>query len=234
MNCIIICHKENLTLLEGYVNKLSSLVLKGKFTDLESAKTYLPKQQDIDLLLLDLDLMGTDIVDSVKQLINHPNVIMISSSEEDALRAFDFEVVDFLLKPVSIPRFCRAVDKAFKYYSKKPVAGTGNNEIFIKRGSLLVKLKIKDIEYIEALENYVTLYAKDERFTIHFTMKGIATQLPSEIFTRIHRSFIVNKNLIHAIRESTLDLLSGNTLKNLPVGKSFRDSLLNEIRLISR
>jgi DNA-binding LytR/AlgR family response regulator len=234
MNCILICQKESLTLLDGFVKKLSSLNLKGAFTDLESATNQLSGQQDIDLYLVDLDLLGTNILDFLRKFSNHPNVIMISSSEKDALQAFDLDVVDYLLKPVSFPRFCKAIDKVSKFYSTRSIASSGDNEIFIKRGSLLVKLKIKDIIYIEALENYVMLYARSERFTIHFTMKGIENQLPSEIFIRIHRSFIVNKNLIHAIKEDTLDMEVGNTLKNLPIGKSFRDILLNEIKLISR
>jgi DNA-binding LytR/AlgR family response regulator len=159
---------------------------------------------------------------------------MVSSSDQNALKAFDFNVIDYMLKPVTYSRFCKAVDKAIKYYSHKEVSNRGDNEIFIKKGSSLVKLKLKDIIYIEALENYATINTNDQRFTIHFTMKGIKNQLPSEIFIRIHRSFIVNKSMIHAIKEDTMDLHFGNSFKNLPVGKSFRDALLNDINLIAR
>jgi DNA-binding LytR/AlgR family response regulator len=98
----------------------------------------------------------------------------------------------------------------------------------------LAKLKIKDIIYVEALENYVTLNTNDERYTIHFTMKGIQNQLPPGVFIRIHRSFIVNKSMIQAINENNIDLIVGDTFKNLPLGKSFRDSLLNNINLMAR
>jgi DNA-binding LytR/AlgR family response regulator len=98
----------------------------------------------------------------------------------------------------------------------------------------LVKLKLKDILYIEALENYVTLITDKERFTIHFTMKAIENQLPSGVFIRTHRSYIVNRSLILAIKENSLDLNVGGSVKNIPVGKSFRDSLLNEINVIAR
>ncbi len=108
------------------------------------------------------------------------------------------------------------------------------NEIFIKKGSALIKLKISDIVYIEALENYVLLNTKDEKFTIHFTMKAIENQLPSGTFIRVHRSFIVNINLIKAINENSLDLRIGNELKDIPIGHSFRDPLLNRINIMSR
>jgi DNA-binding LytR/AlgR family response regulator len=159
---------------------------------------------------------------------------MVSSGDQYALKAFEFNIVDYLLKPVTYSRFCKAVDKAIRYYSRKEVSNSSDNEIFIKKGSALAKLKIKDIIYIEALENYVTLNTNDERFTIHFTMKGIENQLPSGVFIRIHRSFIVNKSMIQAIKENTIDLIVGDTFKNLPLGKSFRDSLLNNINLMAR
>jgi DNA-binding LytR/AlgR family response regulator len=234
MNCILVADKASSILLEEFVGKSSSLNLVGTFSDPVSARNQLLKRQDIDLLFIDLDTLETDSFDFINNLGNHPNIIMVSSSDQNALKAFDFNVIDYMLKPVTYSRFCKAVDKAVKYYSHKEVSNRGDNEIFIKKGSSLVKLKLKDIIYIEALENYATINTNDQRFTIHFTMKGIENQLPSEVFIRIHRSFIVNKTLIHTIKEDSMDLHMGNSFKNVPVGKSFRDSLLNDINLIAR
>jgi DNA-binding LytR/AlgR family response regulator len=97
-----------------------------------------------------------------------------------------------------------------------------------------VKLKLRDIIYIEALENYVTLNTNDDKFTIHFTMKAIENQLPSGVFIRVHRSYIINKSMIQTIQENSLDLNVGGSLKNIPVGKSFRDTLLNDINVMAR
>jgi DNA-binding LytR/AlgR family response regulator len=97
-----------------------------------------------------------------------------------------------------------------------------------------VKLKLREIVFVEALENYVTLNTNTDKFTIHFTMKAIESQLPSGVFIRVHRSFIINKSMIQAIKESSLDIMVGHTLKNIPVGKSFRDSLLNDINVMAR
>jgi DNA-binding LytR/AlgR family response regulator len=74
----------------------------------------------------------------------------------------------------------------------------------------------------------------DDRFTIHFTMKAIENQLPSGIFIRVHRSYIINKSMIQAIKENSLDLIVGDTIKNIPVGKSFRDTLLDDINVMAR
>jgi DNA-binding LytR/AlgR family response regulator len=159
---------------------------------------------------------------------------MVSSDDKYALKAFDFNVVDYILKPVTYSRFYRSIDKALRYYSHKEITNIGEKEIFIKRGTALLKLKLKYIAYIEALENYVTLFTDNEKYTIHFTMKGIENQLPSGVFVRVHRSFIVNKSRIQTINENTLDIKVGDKIKNLPLGKSFREFLINEINLLIR
>jgi DNA-binding LytR/AlgR family response regulator len=135
---------------------------------------------------------------------------------------------------VTFSRFCKAVDKAIRYFANKEVSNSDVNEIFIKKGSTLVKLKIKDIIYAEALENNVTLNTKNEKFTIHFTMKAIENQLPSGIFIRVHRSFIVNISFIKVIKENSLDLMIGNEFRDIPIGLSYRDTLLNRINIMAK
>ena len=234
MNCIICANKISCKLLEEFVGKSSSLNLVGTFSDSVSIRNQLSKRQDIDLVFLDVEIPGMDIFNFISSLDYQPNIIIVSSGDQNALKAFDFNVVDYLLKPVTYSRFCKAVDKAVRYYANKEVSNSDANEIFIKKGSSLVKLKLKEIIYIEALENYVTLNTNDDRFTIHFTMKAIENQLPSGIFIRVHRSFIVNKSMIKAIKENSLELIIGDELKNIPIGNSFRDTLLNGINLIAR
>ena len=235
MNCIIVDDdKISCNILEGYVNKSTSLNLIGTFNDSVAARNIITKRQDIDLIILDVQMPELDGFDFIGSLDFPPNIIIVSSAEEYALKAFEFNVVDYLLKPVTYGRFCKAIDKTIRYFSRKEAANTGDEEIFIKKGSSLVKLKLKDIIYIEALENYVTLTTHNDKFTIHFTMKAIENQLPSGVFIRVHRSFIINKSMIQTIKDNSLDLIVGATMKSIPVGKSFRDSLLNDINVMAR
>jgi DNA-binding LytR/AlgR family response regulator len=235
MNCIIVDDdKLSCKLLEGYVNKYASLNLLGVFNDPVSARNEIAKQKDVDLILLDVSMPEMDGFDLIGSLDHPPNIIIVSGGGEFALRAFDFNVVDFLLKPISYARFCKAIDKVVRYFAPKEVIKSGDEEIFIKKGSSLVKLKLTEIVFVEALENYVTLNTNTDKFTIHFTMKAIESQLPSGVFIRVHRSFIINKSMIQAIKESSLDIMVGHAIKNIPVGKSFRDSLLNDINVMAR
>jgi DNA-binding LytR/AlgR family response regulator len=235
MNCIIVDDdKLSCKLLEGYVNKYASLNLIGVFNDPVSARNEISKHKDVDLILLDVKMPEMDGFDLIGSLDHPPNIIIVSGGGEFALKAFDFNVVDFLLKPISYARFCKAIDKVVRYFSPKDSSKSGDEEIFIKKGSSLVKLKLREIVFVEALENYVTLNTNTDKFTIHFTMKAIESQLPSGVFIRVHRSFIINKSMIQAIKESSLDIMVGQIVKNIPVGKSFRDSLLNDINVMAR
>jgi DNA-binding LytR/AlgR family response regulator len=235
MNCIIVDDdKLSCKILEGYVSKSTSLSLIGCYSDSIEARNILTTRKDIDLVFLDIQMPEMNGFDFIVSLDVPPNIIIVSAAEEYALKAFDFNVVDYLLKPVNYGRFCKAIDKTVRYFSRKEVSNTGDEEIFIKKGTSLVKLKLRDIIFIEALENYVTLNTNDDKFTIHFTMKAIENQLPSGVFIRVHRSFIINKSMIQSIKENSLDLIVGGSVKNIPVGKSFRDSLLNDINVMAR
>ena len=234
MNCIIGADKKSSQILEEFVGKSSSLNLVGTFYDSMSIKDQLSEKDDIELVILDTEIPGMDSFELISSLENQTNIIIVSSGDENALKAFDFNVVDYLLKPLVYSRFCKAIDKAIKYYARKEVSYSEEKEVFIKKGSALIKLKLKDLIYIEALENYVTLYTKNEKYTIHFTMKALENQLSSGIFVRVHRSFIVNKSMIRSIKDDSLDLVMGNSFKNIPIGKSFKNILLNNINLMNK
>ena len=207
----------------------SSLNLVGTFSKPNQIKTRLLKKEDIDLFFIDVEIPNIDIFDFISTLNYLPKIIIISSSDQHALKAFDFNVVDYMIKPVTYSRFCKAINKSLKYYSPKESTDKGSNEIFIKKGTALVKLKLNDIIYIEALENYINIYTSDEKYTIHFTMKAIEKNLPYGIFIRVHRSFIVNRSMIQNIKEKSLDLMFRGEKINIPIGKSYRDYLLNKI-----
>ena len=234
MNCVIVGNKVTCTLLEEFVGKSPLLNLVGTYNDSTSARSQLSKRQDIDLVFLDAEITGIDNFDFFTSVDHKPNFIIVSSGGQNALKTYDLNVIDYLLKPLNYSEFCKALDKAIKYYSHKEASIRDDEEILIKKGLLLVRLKFRDIIYIEAFENYVILNTNDKRFTVHFTINAIENQLPAEIFIRIHQSFIVNKGMIKSIEENTLDLIVGNTLKNLPVGNSFRDLLLKNKDISAR
>lgn len=236
MNCIIVDDDPIwLKTLEEFVGKSASLTLVGSFSDSLSARNLLMSRRDIDLIFLDILMPEMDGFDFLSSLENPPYIIFVSGSEEHAYKAYNYNGVDYLLKPITYPRFCRAVEKIMKYYAPRIVSpNVGEEEIFIKKASSLVRLKLKEILYVEALENYVSVITRDEKYTIHFTMRAIEQQLPSGLFVRIHRSYLVNKSVIRSISENSLTIFVGNNPKVLPVGKSYRDGIMNYINIMTR
>jgi DNA-binding LytR/AlgR family response regulator len=234
MFCYLGGNKESCRVIEELIRKSSSLDLAGTFSEPESLKNLLLQGGNNGLLFIDLDTIDFDVFEFIKSQPSQPNIILISSTDQFALKAFDLDVIDYLIKPLIFPRFLKAVDKAVKYYPHKEVDNKGDNQIFIKKGSALVKLRIRDIIYIEALENYITLNTTDGKFVIHFTMKGIENQLPSALFVRIHRSYLINRSLIQKIHENSLDIIVGDKINTLPIGKSYRDILMSDINLMSK
>lgn len=234
MNCIIIDDKKSSSQTEEYINRCSSLRLTGVFDDLGTALDHLSEQKDTGLAFIDINHIGPGNLEIIKNLENAPNIIVITSNDKYALKAFELNVIDYIIEPLTYSRFYRAVDKTIRYFSGKQMSQSGEKEIFVRKDSNLVRLKMKDIILVEALENYISLITSDKKFVIHFTMKSIESQLPSDVFARVHRSYIINKSMIKSIQENSLDLIIGKMVKNVPIGKSFKESLISELNVLDK
>jgi DNA-binding LytR/AlgR family response regulator len=234
MNCIVIDDdKLWRRVIEEFINKTEDLNLAGSFSTAVEAINYLKQQGNIDLIFLDIEMPEMSGIDFMQTLTNPPQIIIISSKGKYALDAFDYDVIDYLLKPITYARFYKAVDKAMNRV-KSNLSAIGKDEIFIKKNSALVKLKYDEILFIEALENYVIFNTFNDKYTIHFTMKAVELKLPINNFLRVHRSFIVNKSSITEIEDNAIMIKTADGLKAIPIGKSYRDKLMGDINLIAK
>jgi DNA-binding LytR/AlgR family response regulator len=234
MNCIIVDDdKLSLRIIEEYVKKTDTLEHVGSFTSAVEAVNFLRNNPEtVDLIFLDIEMpemTGLDMLDSLR---NAPQVIIISSKEKYALNAFEYDVADYLLKPVNYARFYKAIDKVTNRGTRHKIESMGREEIFIKKNSTLVRLKYDDILWIEALENYVIFNTYADKYTIHFTMKAIEQKLPNQKFTRVHRSYIVNTSSINFIEDNAIIIKTEDGHKSIPIGKSYKDKLMGDINLM--
>ena len=235
MNCIIIDDdKLSRRILEEYIKKSEGLSLKRSFSDAVEAINYLRYDDDIHLIFLDIEMPDMNGIDFLNSINNPPQIIIFSSKSQYALEAFEHDVTDYLLKPVAYSRFFKAISKAGIRFEKNKNNMVGKEEIFIKKNSMLVRVRYCDILWVEALENYVIFNTFREKFTIHFTMKAIEQKLPPNKFTRVHRSFIVNISAIDAIEDNSLIIKTEEGTKNIPIGKSYKEKLMRDINLIIR
>ncbi len=235
MNCIVVDDDQlSCKVLSQLVERSSFLTLVGVFYSAVEARNEMMHRSDVELIFLDIDMPEMDGFDFIGSLEKPPSIIMVTNSDKFATKAYEFDVIDYLIKPVSYARFCKAVDKVIRVQNKVSNDKLGQQETFIKKGQTLVRIKLIDIVLVEALENYVVVHTDKEKFTIHFTMKAIGQQLPSSLFVRVHRSYIVNKTRINMIRENLLEIGNYNEMPNIPIGKSFREQLLKEINVMLR
>jgi DNA-binding LytR/AlgR family response regulator len=237
MNCIIVDDdKLSLRIIEDFIGKTDGLELVGAYTSAVDAINGMSKEDapKVHLIFLDIEMPEMTGIEFLKSLNELPQVIIYSSKDKYAVESYEFDVTDYLLKPVQYGRFIKAISRAKERFEKREkVAGEGS-EIFIKNNSTLVRVKYDDILWIEALENYVVVNTFKEKYTIHFTMKAISEKMPSDKFVRVHRSFIVNIGKIKMIEDNSVIIKHEGGSKIIPIGKSYKDKLMDDLNLITK
>jgi DNA-binding LytR/AlgR family response regulator len=228
--------------VEEFVRRTDVLTLVNSFSSaVDAINEIQSSKDDIELIFLDVEMPEMTGIEFLKSMQTTPYVVIISAKETYALEAFEYDVTDYILKPISYSRFFKAVTKVKKRKeandrtTKIGETIPGNDdEIFIKKKSAFIRLKYDDILYVEALENYVTVMTYDDKFTIHFTMKSILDKLPENKFKRVHRSYIININRIKGIEDNQVIIELEDGKKLLPIGKSYKEGLMKDINLITK
>jgi DNA-binding LytR/AlgR family response regulator len=233
MKCIIVDdNKMARTAIRLMIEQVDFLELKHECSNPIEAFNLL-KTEDIDLVFLDVEMPGMSGVELIKNLEKRPIVILITGKKDYAIEAFELNVADYIIKPVSLPRFTMAVARAKELFDKNSAKAQAppkkdKEYIFARSNNILAKIKIDDIKYIQALGDYVNIFTDDKRYTVHITLKGIEEKLPHDKFYRLHRSYITSLNHIDNIEESTAYIGK----HPLPIGEQFKKELLKRLNLI--
>ena len=183
---------------------------------------------DVDLMLLDIEMPEISGFDLLSNLENKPLVILITGHEEFAAKAFEYNVTDYLVKPIEFARFSKAVQRAHDLHKQAMTSGSDRSSFYVKVSGSLVKLNQSDILWIEALENYMTINTVKDKYIVHFTMKSLEDKLPSSQFIRVHRSYIVRKDKIESISDDEIRIGK----QRIPVGRTYRKELNKSINLL--
>lgn len=203
--------------------KISFVEVKAYFTNVFEAADYLQKNP-IDLLFLDIKMPDMSGIEFLSTLPDPPMVIFTTAYSEHALKGFELDAVDYLLKPFSPARFLRACNRAYeKYQWKKEGKDQLFDEtyIFLKSGYDQIRVSLKDILYLESLGNYVKFVLMDKQVSTRLTMKEAEGLLPESDFVRVHRSFIVARQ--HITRITRSDILLDQIA--IPIGDSHRQNI---------
>ncbi|WP_246197809.1 LytR/AlgR family response regulator transcription factor [Chitinophaga agrisoli] len=227
IRCIIVddepLAREGIALL---VKDTGFLELAAECSSAMEANTILA-QQHIDLLFLDIEMPRVRGIDFLKSLPVKPMVIITTAYPNFALEGFELNVLDYLVKPITPDRFLKAVNRAKELMAyKQPAAPEGDGDyFFIRAGNGYEKIAYHEILYIEATQNYSTLYTTRAKYMTLTTMRSLEAQLPAGRFLRIQKSYIVAVDKIQSF--SGTEIVIGND--KLPVSKNYKDELMKLI-----
>ncbi|NPA45420.1 MAG: response regulator transcription factor [Chlorobi bacterium] len=236
MNCIIIDDdKVSRLVIEKYIKKTDFINLVESFDNAVDAANYFSKKVSIDLIFLDIEMPGMTGVEFLEILENLPQIIVVSAKEKYAMQAIEYDVTDYLLKPIVFPRFLKSVNKVKKRLEEEEATKEHPNGIFVKSSSAsFIRIFFDDILYVEAMENYVVIVTEKNKHTIHFTMKAILSKLPSDKFIRIHRSYIVNKDKVEQIKDNMIIITLKGEKKSFPISKSYKEDFMSKINIVNK
>lgn len=228
MNCIIVDDDDaSRSLLMQIAKQVDYLTIVQTCSNPLEAMNILSRE-DVDVIFLDIEMPEMSGMEMLKALDNRPHVILTTSHAEYALDAYELNVIDYLVKPVSLPRLLKALEKVKSISNSKDHISAGRDYFFIKKDSVLTKLPIKDILWIEALGDYVTIHLKEQKFILHATLKAIEGKLPANKFVRVHRSYIVQIDNIKTVEDTTIFI---NEI-SIPIGSIYKENFIKRLNLL--
>jgi DNA-binding LytR/AlgR family response regulator len=234
IHCLIVDDEQHaIDILMHYVAQTPYLKLEGTTTNpLEALQMV--NTHKVDLVFLDVQMPELSGIDFIKALQGKVKVILTTAYSEFALESYELDVVDYLLKPIRLPRFLQAVQKAVKELSEhkneEEREEQPNDYIFVKteaKGKLL-KINLADIDYIEAMKNYVAIHCGVQKTMVLTSMKELEEHLPHKHFMRVHKSFIIPVSKITGIEGNLLRMK--DVKAEIQIGEGYKAELMELIR----
>lgn len=229
--CLIVDDEELAQdVIENYIEALPMLELSGKCKNAVEAISHLYEKQ-VDIMFLDINMPEINGLEMLRAISNPPKTILTTAYSQFALESYDYGVVDYLLKPIRLDRFIKAVNRAIELINKKDLPtsnGSGQDEskgLFIKEDHITYSIQFDTILFVEAYGNYLKIYTTEKTYVIRETLQSILDKLPEKQFIRVHKSFIVSIQRIKKIIGNVVHL-EGH---EIPVGVTFKSELANRL-----
>ncbi len=230
MKCFIIDDEELAReLVKVYCEKIPELEIVGEFSDASDAVEAL-KTQKVDLLLLDIQMPEMTGIEFVNGLNQRPLIIFTTAYKEFALDGFELDVTDYLLKPFSFERFEKAISKAKTLVSYtneglKTEIKPEKDYLVVKSEHKVFRIFFNEINYIQSLREYVAFYTNERRTMTLGSLKKLESELPSDKFIRVHKSYIIARHRVNALEGGMLQLGK----EEIPIGPSYKERVLKEL-----
>lgn len=224
--------------IENYVQNFPEIEVIGLCSNAFQAFQILQKNQ-VDLIFLDIKMPGIIGTDFIKSLKNPPKVIFTTAYQQYALEAFDLNVVDYLLKPISLDRFLMAMEKVFELLKLKqfnrisiteePLKLPNETVLYLRVERKMVKVKVDDIYWVESSKDYIKVMLKDKVLVSKQKISVVQELLPEDKFLRIHRSFLIAVDKIDSYHSYCIEILG----KELPIGRNYKVESQKRLRILN-
>lgn len=225
LSCIIVDDEPTSRLfLHKFCERAGSYEIAGQFDNAQDAIAYLQNNQ-ADVLFLDVEMPGINGFEMLEKIERSPQVIMITSKTDYAFTAFEYNVTDFLKKPVDYTRFTKTTELLLKAKAQKSTTTNISNDFFIKTDGDLVRLKSDDVLYIEGMGDYVKYVTPEKKYIALSTLKSVEEKINDSIFLKVHRSYIVNTQKIKSFADNQISI---NNIF-IPVSKAHKATLLQQL-----
>ena len=235
LRCVIVDDEPlAITVLQSKLAKIPGIEVVDTFNDALSVHEYLAERSnEIDFLFLDIEMPSLSGIDLIKSLLKPQLVVITSANKNYAVEGFDLNVVDYVVKPITLERIVKAVNKVkerieISKIDKTPKKPEANTSLFLKENKRMVKVVLNDILYIESIKDYVKVVTRNKMVVTKQKISFFEETLPKEDFVRVHKSFIVATNHIDAYNSSFIEI--GFT--EIPIGRSFKEDALKRLARI--
>lgn len=230
INCIVIDDEPlAISKLEGFIKKVSGLKLIRTFDNAIEAIGWL-KENKADLIFLDIQMEQLSGIQFLESIGTTARIIITSAYDQYALKGFELNVTDYLLKPYSFQRFAKAVGKVMEYYSEKskgsPISLESDNFIFVKTEYRLERIDLDEILYIEGMKDYLRIVCTGKKIMTLKSFACLEVTLPPKKFCRVHKSFIVAIDKIKAIERGVIIIAD----QRIPVSNTYKESFYLKIK----
>ena len=229
MTCIIV-EDEVLAqdVIKSHLARIDNLELAGVYRNALEAHEAL-KTREIDIMFLDIRLPGMSGLQFLRGLKDPPLVVLTTAYAEYALESYEFNVIDYLLKPISFERFSRAVNKILdgRLFSRtsKEADPFSDDHIYIRSNSKFFRVNFSEILYVQGMKDYLKIHTADYALVTHQTMNDLEKTLPATQFIRVHKSYIIALRHIRSIYGNTIELEK----VTIPIGINYKESVMNLI-----
>jgi two-component system, LytTR family, response regulator len=210
--------------MEDYIARVPFLKLLMCFNNAIEPITFLQSNK-VDLIFLDIEMEGFTGLQLIKTLKHPPQIILTTAYDQYAIEAFDLNVCDYLLKPISFERFIQSIDKIFDLFAKSkqgeiPKLQYKRDYFFVKTEFRMQRVDFNDILYIEGMKEYLMIHTVSEKIMTLQSFKNIEEVLPSDNFIRVHKSYLVAINKIKSIERNRISIAN----KFIPIGATYKDA----------